>query len=99
VVTCHCAYLFELSNLRTIQAHTFRKVIIGMHKNILSIKRAAYALGVTVPTISYHIKKGNLRADKWLDTYVIDADDFNAFVAAKKAGKFNRGRPRKVAQP
>ncbi len=66
-----------------------------MNKNILSIKRCAYALGVTVPTIAYHIQKGNLPASRWLDTWMIAADDFAAFIAAKKAGKFNRGRPRK----
>jgi len=79
-----------------IRAHRARLgTYIPMNKNILSIKRAAYELGVTVPAISYHIKRGNLPAGKWLDTYVISASDFSAFVAAKRAGKFNRGRPRK----
>jgi hypothetical protein len=66
-----------------------------MKKDILSIKRCAYALGVSVPTIAYHIHKGNLPASRWLDTWMIEVSDFAAFITAKKAGKFNRGRPRK----
>ena len=66
-----------------------------MEKNILTVQQCADALGVTHPAVQYHLHKGNLPGTRWLDTWVIQQSDLDAFIAAKKAGKFNRGRPRK----
>lgn len=56
-----------------------------------STKEAAEYLGLSVPAIKYHIKKGHLKGQLVAKTLVFTQDELDKFKSTKRP----QGRPRK----
>lgn len=67
-----------------------------MTQEYFTPKQCADLIGLSGPTVFYHLERGNLRSERWGRYWIISRTCLDLFIEQRKSGRFaTQGRPRK----